>query len=369
MTDNIAAWLPGNGRALEVGAAGAPSAGPGQLVVRNRAVAVNPVDWIVQSVGTMAYRWLSHPAVLGEDVAGEVVEVGDGVTRFRVGDRVVGLAVGTEKDRDRPAEGGFQLLTVLSEQLTAPLPAGMDEARAVVLPLTLSTAATALFEQRHLGLRLPGAGEGGTVLVWGAGTAVGGNAVQLARAAGYEVVATASPRTADLVRDLGATEVLDRTDPAVVERLVSTLRGRGLAGALAAGTGSAAPCVEVVARVGGDQRVASVSTAASFEHLAPGRAVLVRAMPTMLRIGAGETAVRVRARRRGVRLSAVWGSDLRHSPVGPAVWAGFVPAALADGRLRPFPEPLVVGHGLGALQGALDRQRQGVSAQKVVVTL
>jgi NADPH:quinone reductase-like Zn-dependent oxidoreductase len=367
---NSAAWLPGNGRLLEVGPAAFPTAGPNELVVRNRALAVNPVDWIVQTIGSVAYRWLQHPAVLGTDVAGEVVEVGQGVTRFAVGDRVLGLAVGTEKDRDRPAEGAFQEYTVLSEALAAPIPDGMDDVHAVVLPLTVSTAATGLFEQDQLGLRLPSAGgTGGAVLVWGAGTAVGANAVQLARAAGYEVVATASTTTADLVRGLGAAEVIDRRAPDVIERVVAALRGRGFAGAIACATGSAAPSIEVAARLDGVKTVASVSTAASFAGVAAGPGVLVRALPTFLRMAAGETAVRVRARRSGVRLTTVWGSDLRHSAVGPAIWRDLLPAALADGSFRPVPEPLVVGHGLGALQEALDVQRRGVSARKVVVTL
>lgn len=369
MPTNTAAWLPGNGRLLEVGPAEYPTAGPGELVVRAEAVAVNPVDWIVQLIGSAAYRWLSHPAVLGEDVAGEVVEVGPGVTRFSPGDRVLGLAVGTEQDRNRPAEGAFQRFVVLSEALAAPVPDGMDAVHAAVVPLTVSTAATGLFERTNLGLRLPGAGTGGTVLVWGAGTAVGASAVQLARAAGYEVVATASARSADLVRGLGASEVLDRSDPGVVDRLVALLRGGDLAGVLAVGAGSAAPCIEVAALAGGAKAVASASTAVSVEHLAPGRATMLRALPTLLRLGLGETAVRIRARRRGVRLAMIWGSGLRHSPVGPAIWGGFLPAALADGRFRPVPEPVVVGHGLESMQEALDRQRRGMSAQKVVVTL
>jgi hypothetical protein len=92
-------------------------------------------------------------------------------------------------------------------------------------------------------------------------------------------------------------------------------------------------------------------------------------MPTLLRLGLGETSVRIRARRRRVRLAAIWGSDLRHSEVGAAIWRDFLPGALADGRFRPVPEPVVVGHGLETMQQALDQQRRGMAAQKAVVTL
>lgn len=371
MTEETAVWLSRAG-GLQVGPAAVPVPEAHQIVVRNEAVAINPVDWIVQTVGSVIYAWLSRPAVLGEDVAGEVVAVGSAVTRFSVGDRVLGLAIGTEKDRNRPAEGAFRTSTALSEDLAAPIPAGMDAAHAAVLPLTLSTAATGLFAEDQLGLRLPTAvpaESGGTVLVWGAATAVGLNAVQLAVAAGYDVVATASPRSAALLRELGAREVLDRGDPAVVDRLVGALAGRRLAGVLAIGIGSTAPCIEVASRVDGTRRVAAASTPVSFEHVRPGRTAVLRAMPTMLRMGAIEVPTRLRARRRGVRLSTVWGSALRHSAVGAAVWRDFLPSALAEGRYRALPEPLVAGHGLAAVPDALELQRRGVAAQKIVVTL
>lgn len=370
MTDDTALRLT-RGGALHVGPAAAPTPEAHQIVVRNRAVAINPVDWIVQTIGAAIYPWLRRPAVLGEDVAGEVVAVGSGVTRFRVGDRVLGLAVGTEKDRNRPEEGGFRSSTVLFEDLAAPIPEGMDATHAVVLPLTLSTAATALFERGGLGLDLPGsaAEDDRTVVVWGAATAVGLNAVQLAVAAGYDVVATASPRNTSLLRELGARQVLDRRDPEVVDRIVDALDGRRLAGVLAIGTGSSAPSIDVAARADGSRRVASVSTAVSFERVRPGSTAVLRALPVLLRMVAMELPVRIGARRRGVRLTSVWGSALRRSAVGPAIWRDFLPAALAEGRYRALPEPLVAGHGLQAVPAALELQRRGVSAQKVVVTL
>jgi NADPH:quinone reductase-like Zn-dependent oxidoreductase len=371
MTDDTALWL-GRGGDLRVAPAAPPVPEAHQILVRTEAVAINPVDWIVQTIGSLIYAWLSRPAVLGEDVAGEVIAVGPEVTRFRVGDRVLGLAVGTEKDRNRPEEGAFRSSTLLMEDLAAPIPDGMDAAHAVVLPLTLSTAATGLFEQGHLGLHLPSApasATGESVVVWGAATAVGLNAVQLAVAAGYDVVATASPTHAALLLELGAREVLDRRDPAVVDRVVEALAGRRLAGVLAIGTGSTARCIEVAARVDGTKRVAAASTAVSFERIRPGRTAVPRAMPSMLRMAAVELPVRVRARRTGVRISTVWGSALRHSAVGPAIWRAFLPAALAAGRYRALPEPLVAGTGLESVPEALELQRRGVSARKVVVTL
>lgn len=65
-----------------------PEPGPDEVVIRNHAIAVNTVDWHIQDIGIFVQQW---PTILGSDVAGEVYEVGDKVTRFKKGDRVVGL--------------------------------------------------------------------------------------------------------------------------------------------------------------------------------------------------------------------------------------------------------------------------------------
>ncbi|WP_367882340.1 alcohol dehydrogenase catalytic domain-containing protein [Rathayibacter oskolensis] len=80
------------------------------------------------------YPWLSYPAVLGSDVAGEVVAVGSGVTTLAVGDRVAGFAVGAERSRNSPAEGAFQTHVTLLATLCAPIPAALSFADASVLP-------------------------------------------------------------------------------------------------------------------------------------------------------------------------------------------------------------------------------------------
>ncbi|WP_417307678.1 alcohol dehydrogenase catalytic domain-containing protein, partial [Devosia sp.] len=118
-----------------------PSPGPNEIVVRNRAVAINPIDWIAQALGDLFFSWIRFPFVLGSDSAGEVVAVGRGVTRFRPGDRVLGHAVGLDKAWTSAAAGSFQLYTVLLEHMASPMPDGLDYVRAAVLPLALSTAA------------------------------------------------------------------------------------------------------------------------------------------------------------------------------------------------------------------------------------
>lgn len=84
---NQAAWLVKAGSPLEVGDAPLPTAGPGELVVKNAAIAINPLDCHMQDSGVFVQQW---PAILGCDVAGEVHEVGKDVARFKAGDRVIG---------------------------------------------------------------------------------------------------------------------------------------------------------------------------------------------------------------------------------------------------------------------------------------
>jgi NADPH:quinone reductase-like Zn-dependent oxidoreductase len=386
---NEAAWLDAPRADLTVRTAPYTPPRPGEVVVRNRALAINPLDTIKQWTGDLMYRWLPTPAVLGEDVAGEVVEVGEGVTRFQVGDRVVGYAVGMEKHRRHQAEGGFQRYTVLRELLTAPIPDDMAYERAVVLPLAVSTAASALFQQDQLALAHPtravppvrsadvadatvrqAAGTAGreAVVVWGGSTSVGSSAIQLASAAGYDVVTTASPLNHERALALGATDAVDYRSATAVDDVVAALRGRRLVGVLAVGTGSAEPAVAIAARTGA-KRVALASPSVSFESLPRRSGPSLGFVRTMGALVGGNIALQVRARTRGIRAAFVWGSSLMGNEVGPMLWGSFLPAALADGSFVPSPEPLVVGTGLSSVQAGFDALRRGVSAQKVVVLL
>ena len=105
---------------------------------------------------------------------------------------MVGQARGLLKGRNSAAESAFQEYTVLLEDMTAQIPDRVSFESAAVLPLGVSTAVAGLFQGNQLGLQLPAAparkATGKTVLVWGGSTSVGSNAIQLAVAAGYEVI-------------------------------------------------------------------------------------------------------------------------------------------------------------------------------------
>jgi NADPH:quinone reductase-like Zn-dependent oxidoreductase len=349
MTDqNIALWLPKRGGDFEVQPAPYTSPAADEVVVRVRAVAVNPIDAMPGFAYRVILPWLKFPAIIGNDVAGEVVEVGKGVTRLKVGERVVGHAAGLEKSRNRPAEAAFQRYVVLMEHMVSPIPDSLSFEQATVLPLGLSTAATGLFQEDHLGLALPSAtpvDRSETVLVWGGSTSVGSNAIQLARNAGYRVLATASPHNFDYLRSLGAAEAVDYHSRAAVDEIVDRIGGSPLAGTLAIGSGSLKAAIAIASRTTGSKRVAS-------------------AMPALLTRIQGWRAPFV-----GVRVSGIWGGTLKDNEVGPGIYVDFLPAALATGAYRAAPEAAVVGDGLTRIPDALQQLRAGVSAKKLVVTI
>lgn len=345
--ENLALWLPKRGGPFEVGPAPYTRPSANEVVVRTRAVGLNLVDGIPGLAYRLILPWLTFPAVIGGDVAGEIVEVGPGVDRLRVGDRVLGHALGLERSTNRAAMGAFQRFVVLMAHMVSPIPNSLSFEQAVVLPLQLSTAATGLFQQDGLGLVLPTANpveRRETVLVWGGSTGVGSNAIQLARNAGYRVVATASPRNSDYLRSLGAAAAIDRNSPAAVDELVAAVGDGPLAGSLAIGNGSLPKVMRVAARAPGTKRVSSAAPALVTRVLALGKP-------------------------RGVRVSGIWGGALKDNEVGPAIFVDFVPAALASGAYRAEPQAEIVGHGLDAIPAGLQRLRQGVSAKKLVITI
>lgn len=179
---------------LEIADAPTPAPGPDEVVVTTSAVGVNPVDAAVRAG---AFPLLGDPPfTLGWDIAGTVSAVGPGVTELAVDDRVYGMPA-------FPAQAAAyaeQVRAKVSELVR--IPDALDDQQAAGLPLVGLTAYQALVEVGQVDA-------GQRVLVQAAGGGVGHVAVQLARAFGAHVVATASPGKVDFVTALGAEEVVN----------------------------------------------------------------------------------------------------------------------------------------------------------------
>ena len=143
-SEHSALLLPAAGAAFEVGKRATPKPGPGQVLVRNKAVALNPIDWIVQKFGIF---YKTFPAVIGGDGAGEIAELGAGVTGWSIGDKV--FYQGTF-DSDR---GTFQELTLADAVRIARVPDNLLYEQVATLPLTLATVAVGAYKPRHSEVR------------------------------------------------------------------------------------------------------------------------------------------------------------------------------------------------------------------------
>ncbi|KAI4845430.1 zinc-binding dehydrogenase [Aureobasidium sp. EXF-8845] len=370
MPANRAAYLVAQGKPLEVREAPYTTPGPNQVVVKNAAVAINPVDWLLPKVVKMFCPQVKLPFIFGDDCAGTVVEVGEGVKGLKVGDRVLGLAVSFDKRSNKASEGGFQEYTVLRTTLVSKIPDWMSFESASVIPLGLATAACGLFLDDFLGLQLPTAPEpqkptGKTVIIWGGSTSVGCNAIQLAVAAGYEVISTASPRNHEYLKRLGATEVFDYNSPSVVEDIISTMnsKNRISAGAYAIGVGSLNACIDIVSKIKGKKFVAQAS------HDIPMKEFPTNMASLMWSMGSSFVGWKLRGLTKGVAYKFVWATEVMANKLGSEIYEKFLPIALAERTFVAAPEPQVAGKGLEGIEDAFAVAKKGVSAKKIVVSL
>ena len=183
----------GGAAAIEAGDATRPEAGPGQVLVRVRAAGLNALDWKLREGLVRDVFPLQLPAVMGIELAGVVEALGSGVSRFQVGDRVMGPLAGI---------GAYADFAAVDEAKLVRTPERLSDEAAAALPVAALAAWQSL---QHAGP----VDAGSRVLVHGAGGAVGSFAVQFARQAGAFVAATASADDLDYVRELGADRVVD----------------------------------------------------------------------------------------------------------------------------------------------------------------
>jgi NADPH:quinone reductase-like Zn-dependent oxidoreductase len=193
-----------------------PAISPNEILVKVRAVALNPTDH-------MHIDAISPPgSIIGCDYAGEVSKVGsNAVKAWSVGDRVAGVVHGGLS----PERGAFAEYLKIDSDLAWKVPDDVDDAAATTFGVSAATAMLAL--NARLGFPYPGEKQdtqrqqtAPVVFIYAGSTAAGLFTIQIAKLAGYTVVTTASPHSTDLVKSYGADAVFDYHDPDVATAIV-----------------------------------------------------------------------------------------------------------------------------------------------------
>lgn len=195
----------GGPKAAELREVPKPRPRPNEILVRVKAAGLNPVDYKIRDGMLKIVQRYRLPTVMGNDLAGVVEELGEGASRFAVGDRVFARVA-------KDALGAFADYAVVPEALVAKIPATLDFETAAGVPLAGLTALQALRDELHLKT-------GSRVFIPGGAGGVGTFAIQLAKWLGAEVTTTASPRGKALVEQLGADVVIDYTTQAFQEHV------------------------------------------------------------------------------------------------------------------------------------------------------
>jgi NADPH:quinone reductase len=212
-TQMRAAVLTAYGSPLQVGSLSRPAAAEGQILVRIKASAVNPLDLKIAK-GQAAHARHSPPAILGIDVAGIVESVGTGVAGLKPGDEAYGMTGGVGG-----LQGSLAEFVAADASLLAPKPKNVGMREAAALPLIFITAWEGLVDRAQVSA-------GQRVLVHGGAGGVGHIVVQLARALDAEVFATGSRKDKAYVEQLGAT-FIDYKETSVDDYVAACTAGRG----------------------------------------------------------------------------------------------------------------------------------------------
>lgn len=376
MATHLAAVSPAKGQPFELQRRPTPKPGPDELLIAVKSVALNPADTYMRDQGLFIPN---YPTVIGFDMSGLVLEVGDNVPTgatdndlapsFRPGiTRVAAYSASVWKSCD-PDYGIFQERCLVPWQHAVPLPdEGISWNHAATLPVAVevplntwdamgiprmgeaTAAAPASFGSTNMEKKE-------ALLIWGASSSVGTMGVQTARLLREDpnssfaaVYATAGSANKIYVGSLGADRVFDYKDSQVVDAIVSAAKEDGLViRHCFLATGQLAPCQAVLKTFleedqdGKKTKPAKIGSA----PVVPPDAEVVNGVETIF-----------------VMPSTVEGERLDQFRYWLGTW---LRKNLARGSIRPSPEPSVVGKGLGAINAGLDKLFRGVSCKKLIV--
>ncbi|KIX04144.1 uncharacterized protein Z518_07698 [Rhinocladiella mackenziei CBS 650.93] len=340
-TTHQAAMLLSKGGRLTVQPVTTPTPGPEELLISVHAIALNPVDAYMRDMGALI---ASYPAILGLDIAGTVVATGSSISSsspFQLGTRVLAAAPAFYM-QGKVAYGGFQERVVVPFQYAAVIPDNISFTDAATLPMGVMVAWSGWY---RVGLPYnthftPSDNKG--LLVWGAASSMGMCAVQTAKAMGFTVYATASPKHGDLIKALGAKEVFDYKDSDVVPKIVAAAKARGDAINTAFhAIGDLKSCLDVLVSFGGG----------SVAHA-----------PPLLPTAPSAEGVDVKF------ITAPDGTEARNTHMSFSFQEWLAPR-LASGEFVPAPKARVIPGGLEGLNVGMDELKGGVSGEKLVVEL
>ncbi|KAL5522800.1 hypothetical protein ACEPAG_8818 [Sanghuangporus baumii] len=196
-----------------------PSPGPGEVLIKNIAVASNPKDWKVPLFAP------NYSAIEGNDVAGIIAKVGEGVTEYKDGERVAAFSIMATGDNKY---GAYAQYTVAPAATTFPIPESTSFEEAATLPLAVGTAFIGLF--KRLGIPEQSSGEQKGIIINGASSSVGSYAVQLAKRAGLFVIGIAGSAKG-YAKSLGADVIVDyreHSGDALEKALIEAATGKNV---------------------------------------------------------------------------------------------------------------------------------------------
>jgi NADPH:quinone reductase-like Zn-dependent oxidoreductase len=185
--ETMKAVVVGEGGSLKIEQMPKPEPKAGEIRVKVRAASVNPVDWKIGLNANPAAKMIP-----GRDLSGVVDAIGADTQGFKVGDEVIAIAPG----------GAYAQYAVMPAKIAAPKPTKMSFEEAAGIPVVGETAWRAIVTVANVQ-------KGQRVLIHGGAGGVGSSAVQIAKARGAHVIATASPRNHEFLRKLGADDVID----------------------------------------------------------------------------------------------------------------------------------------------------------------
>ncbi|POS74475.1 TOXD [Diaporthe helianthi] len=320
----------------------------GEVSIKVNAAAINPLDWKVRDYN---FYIEDYPAVMGSDGAGEIVAVGSGVTNFKEGDRVFFQGIAGKDDFCT-----FQHYAKMPAELVAKTPKSLSDEQAATVLVSTAAVVTGFYDKSGHGLTPPWAeggeqaGKGKGVVIIGGSSAVGQYAIQMAKISGFaKIVTNSSSKHHDHLKALGADVVLDRSTQSSAEDFTAALGGVPLDFVFDSISEKETQIlgVKIVDATKGETSQIVLVQAVNADAVELGQSLGLK-----------------------VELKMVYGfgsaPDLRYLGEPMCKHVGGEDGYIAKGRLVPH-KPLVISGGLGNIEEALAKLKNGVSGEKVVI--